>query len=353
MTSKFIYVEFDPRNGDALKVLSELSFSTAALKSVRFHLFYPRDTPDSALPPKAKDWIVRHPTSTQSPDATRVAMVSHVVSDRKLHNKNSDVVVLASKEEARLAELQAVIKPNSSASIVTVSTRGKAFLDCFEHICKECYIIFKDFFEKDQHERFTHSLLCDNTNCDRSKKDNGFDTKDKLIEHVAKQRKCELCASSGTVAKFCSVSKKDEHVRLVHSKSRASKMSRAIASPPPIDDSGNVIHFRYGQYPLQCSVQPSCLQRFSTTEDQVKHHVTCHDAEFPYVCVLCASEGCSRDVFFESKASLVEHGKTRGHKREELIFKWAVVCILWCKEKISHVTISFPLVNSAGTPTPY
>ena len=326
MTTKYFYVEWDTsRNVDMLQNISGLSVTAGAAKTFKFRVFYPRDAPENSLPPKTKDWVIRHPSSTNSPDAARVAMVSQAIGDRKLHAKSSDTVVLVSKDELRLAELESILKANSSASIVTVSTRNGTFLDCFDHICRECSIVFKDFFERDQHERFTHSLLCDNPNCDRSKKENGFDTKDKLIEHVSKQRKCEQCVGSGTVLKFCSVSKKDEHVRLVHSKSRVSRLSRTITSPPAtIDlerDSGNVIHFRYGQCPLQCSINSACVQRFCTTEDQVKHHVTTHDAKFPYVCALCTAKEFSRELAFRSKARLVAHGKSFGHKQEELILQ--------------------------------
>ena len=311
---KYFYIDWENGGSKFLRSSDQITFTAGAQKLIRIHVFHQKSNPESLL---LKDWkwISTHASATDSPEASWVAMMSSLLNDRKFLSKPSSFLYLVSSDEHKFAELISLIKPNTLGTIIPINAKITTITDCMEYYCALCSIVFRDNSEKDDHDRLIHLLLCNNASCERSKKGNGFWTESELREHVSKQRRCDIC-ETGLV--FCSLSKRDDHMRSVHMK-RAGNAARNISSLDHRNDDISVLHFRYSLYPLPCLAEPACVQRFKTTKEQVKHHVTAHECEFPYVCMACVNK-YARPVCLRSKAELLEHAKEMGHEDEEFVY---------------------------------
>lgn len=311
---KYFYIDWESGGSKFLRSSDKITVTPGAQKTIRIHVFYNRSNPESLLL-NDWDWISKHPSATDAPDAAWVALMSSLISDRKFLTKPNVVLYLVSKDQSRFMELISVIKTNSVASIVPINSTTTSITDCLDHVCSLCLIIFRDSSEKEHHDRLNHLLLCNNPACDRSRKGNGFWNKSELQDHVSKQRKCDICLT-GLV--FCSPKKKDEHMRSVHVR-KLNANRNASSLDHRTDADHTTFHFRYSLYPLPCLAEPTCAQRFRTTAAQVFHHVSCHQCEFPYVCMACVNQ-YKRPVCLKSKTELLDHAKVMEHRTEEFIF---------------------------------
>lgn len=311
---KFFYIDWENGGSKFLRSSDQITFTAGAQKMIRIHVFHQKSNPESLL---LKDWkwITTHSTTTDSPEASWVALMSSLLNERRFLSKPSSVLYLVSSDEQKFMELITLIKPNTQGNIVPINARTTTITDCLDHVCALCLIVFRDSLEKDEHDRLIHLLLCNNPTCERSKKGNGFWTESELRDHVSKQRKCDIC-DTGLV--FCSLSKRDDHMRSVHI--RRANAGRNVSSMDQRNDEISTLHFRYSLYPLPCLAEPACVQRFKTSKEQVEHHVTEHECEFPYVCMACVNK-YARPLCLRNKSELLEHAKEMGHDDDEFIYR--------------------------------
>lgn len=314
---KYFYIDWENGGSKFLKTSDHITFTAGAQKMIRLSVFHNRSNPESLLLLKDWKWISTHSTTTDSPDASWVMMMSSLMNERRFLAKPNVVLYLVSSNDARFMELISLIKTNTQANIIPVNSQTTSITDCLDFVCNLCLTVFKDTVEKEAHDRRVHWLLCNNPACERSKKGNGFWNESELRDHIARQRKCDMCDNSSLI--FCCHSKRDEHVRNLHIR-RANAARNAGSSMNQRNDEMSVVHFRYSLFPLPCYAEPTCVQRFKTTKEQVQHHVTRHHCKFPYVCMPCVDK-YAQPVFLKSKLELLEHAKEMGHKYEDVLLR--------------------------------
>ncbi|XP_032228616.1 uncharacterized protein LOC116612108 [Nematostella vectensis] len=314
MSVKLFYVDFEDGGDNFFKEAQNFTMTSNAQKHNRVNVFHKKDC-QGALYISHMECIVKYPSSTYGPDASWVSLVSTLTVDKKLVSRPNVTLYLVSAHEKRLTELIALLKITHAT---TVNTGSVSFVDCFDSVCKLCKIIFKDDTEKEGHDRMNHLLLCDNSHCERSKRGNGFLNKVELDEHIAKQRKCDICTSGASAGlKFCSVAKRDDHMRTAHVR-RVNGIRSASVLDGRSED--HVLHFRYSLCPLPCFAETTCVQRFRTLSEQVLHHVTWHGSKFPYVCMACVST-YAQPVRLGTKSALIEHAKLMAHAQHEVFLQ--------------------------------
>ena len=288
---------------------------------VQVHIFYNKSTPKSELPEDC-EYIVKHPTLTSSAEASWTALITYVVHFymhvschcakthcklwAKPHFHTRYRAHLACGDEARFEELEAILKFNR-IPIKIIRVEEKTLLDLFDYSCGQCKIIFKNEKEADLHDRNKHNYLCSNSRCGKSRRHNGFFTRNELEEHVAGQQNCEFCPEKI----FCSPGKLREHMRKTHKKCDCS-------CDVYYETREDFLKHFYSNLPLPCLEEPNCCERFPNIEFQAFHHKSVHGATYPYYCMACYKK--RHLVCLKTAEELLNHVEEEKHSNIEFFF---------------------------------
>lgn len=304
-------------------------------QNLQVHVFYAKGTATKKLP-KPASWLIGHESLTTSKEAIWVDLTAYVISlyaRNALGPKCSQCakgnarpklnMALICGEEEKGKELTAVLKANSM-EIKIIDSKKQTFLDMFEHVCHCCKLIFEKKSEAEEHDKAHHNFLCHNTQCERSRRGNGFYTQEELEIHLRAQKFCKFCPSDV----FCMDLKYDEHVHSNHK-----------PCPCPCKEyyecDEDLFEHYYARYPLPCLEEPKCLSRFKNIEAQAFHHKSMHGSEYPYFCMACFK--IEKLVCLKTGEELMAHTEEEGHREKD--FKFAIIPTINIK---SHHRESIP-----------
>ena len=303
----------------SIHFLDDIEFANPP-QNLQVHVFYAKGTPKEELPRPAS-WLIGHESLTTSKEAIWVDLTAYVISlyaRRALGPKCSQCakdarpklnMSLICGEEEKGRELAAVLKANSM-NIKVIDSKKRTFLDMFEHVCHCCKLIFEQKGEAEEHDKAHHNFLCHNMQCERSRRGNGFYTREELESHLRAQRFCKFCPSDV----FCMDLKYDKHVYDNHK-----------PCPCPCkeyyESDEDLFQHYYTRYPLPCLEEPACLSRFKNIEAQAFHHKSMHGSEYPYFCMACFK--LEKLVCLKTGEELVAHSEEKRHREKD--FKFAII----------------------------
>eukprot|EP00794_Sanderia_malayensis_P012018 gene12018-13258_t len=288
--------------------------------NLRVHVFYSKGTSAQELPKSAK-WIVGHESLTDSNEAIWVDLIAYVVSFYaraaveygcqlcRNNNKPKLNMNLICSDNDRGKELIAVMKANK-VEIKVVDGRKHTFLDMFQHVCYPCKLIFESTSDANKHDKACHNFLCHNTQCERSRRGNGFYTREELEKHLRGQKFCKYCPSDV----FCTESRFQNHMRDNHKQ-----------CPCPCGEyferHDDLMEHFYARYPLPCLEEPACDARFRDIEAQAFHHKSVHGTNYPYYCMACFKK--EKLVRLRTANELMNHVDEENHTEND--FKFAII----------------------------
>ena len=315
--SSVYFVDWETTGNDFVKGVR----FTSTQRDTKVHLFYNKNTPKTDLPTDC-EWIVKHPTLTNSDEASWTALITYVLhfythvscncsnnhcklrSQHHVHTKFRANVVCG--DESRYQELEAILK-FYKVPVKIIKVGERTLLDLFQYSCSHCKIIFKTKKEAESHDQAKHNFLCDNLKCEKSKRKNGFFTKKELDEHLARQENCQFCPEK----RFCSSKKLEEHMSKTHLRCDCS-------CEEFYENRDEYLQHYYSKLPLPCLEQPNCTGRFPNIEFQAFHHKSVHGATYPYYCMACYKKKYL--VCLKTGEELLNHVEEAKHKKDEFSF---------------------------------
>lgn len=289
-------------------------------ENLRVHVFYSKGTPVSELP-KFTSWLIGHESLTDSVDALWVDLTAYLVtintrfSAKKACPKcaarpeDNVSMTLVCGENARGSELAALLKANKIEMNV-MDGRNMTLIDMFQHVCRCCKMIFKDSMQAEKHDKTCHNFLCNNIQCEHSKRGNGFFTREELEIHLRAQKFCKFCPSDA----FCKDEMFSKHVKDNHKNCPCSCKEY-------YERDEDLFEQYYARFPLPCLEEPACKARFKDIDTQAFHHKTYHGAEYPYFCMACYKN--EKLVCRKTGDELLRHANDEGHVKED--FQFAII----------------------------
>ena len=288
-------------------------------ENMRVHVFYSRSTPTNELP-VFTTWLIGHESFTDSEDAIWVDLTAFVVginarfagleTCEQCSSKHRMNVIIVWGDNEKGLELKALLRANNINAKV-ISERKTLFVDMFKHVCRYCNLIFKDSNQADTHDKVKHNHLCHNFQCERSRRNNGFYTRDELETHTKVQRICRFCPNDV----FCTDTMFYRHMKRNHDYCPCSCCEYSEREDNGMFEQYNAL------CPLPCLEEPACKARFSNIDAQAFHHKACHGAKYPYFCMACYK--AERLVCVETSEKLLSHVQEEKHEKKD--FQFAIV----------------------------
>ena len=288
-------------------------------EDVRLHIFCSKKTPESALP-KQTNWLRCHKSLTESEAAEWIDMTAYIVSlyarvstatskPPKSHPESKFEIFLVCGDGEKGAELKALLKANKS-DIEIVDGHKCTFFDLFNHVCRSCGLIFNSKIQAVEHDHTTHNFLCHNTQCERSRRGNGFFAREELENHLRAQKFCKFCPSDV----FCNDAMHAQHVRNSHKQC-------PCACQEYYEREEDLFEQYYAKYPLPCLEEPACQGRFKDIETQAFHHKSAHGAKYPYFCMACFKK--KKLACLKTAEELLRHARDMKHSSKD--FEFAII----------------------------
>lgn len=287
-------------------------------ENLRVHVFYSKGTPPEDLP-RFTTWLIGHESLTDSKDAVWIDLTAFVVSINANFERRKTCLKCSSKLKTNMTivwgdsekglELKAILNANNIDVKVT-DGRKLGLIDMFQHVCRYCKLIFKDSKQADEHDKSKHNYLCHNIQCERSKRGNGYYTREELESHLRAQKFCKFCPSDV----FCTDAMFDKHIKDNHSYCPCSCKEY-------YEGEEDLFEQYYALYPLPCLEEPACKARFKDIDTQAFHHKAWHGAEYPYFCLACYK--IKKLVCAKTAQELLQHVKTENHVEKD--FQYAII----------------------------
>ena len=288
-------------------------------ENIRVHVFYSKSTPPNQLP-KFANWLIGHESLTDSKDAVWIDLTAFVISMnarlarikcRECVSKPDAKVNMAvvCEDDEKGHELAAILKANE-IDMKVVDGRKNMLMDLFQHVCRCCKLIFKDSNQAEEHDKTQHNFLCHNTQCERSKRGNGFYTREELEIHLRAQKFCKFCPSDV----FCTDTMISRHIKDNHSQCPCSCKDY-------YEREEDLFEQYYARYPLPCLEEPACEARFKDIDTQAFHHKTFHGAQYPYFCMACYKN--EKLMCYRTGEELLDHVQDENHNNKD--FQFAII----------------------------
>ena len=311
---KLIFIAWDKSGAEFLKG-ANFCFTP---ENLRVHVFYSKGTPAEDLP-KFTTWLIGHESLTDSKDAVWIDLTAFAVGINAIIEGYKACQKCLSKLKVNMAivwgdsdkglELKAILNANNIDVKVT-DGRKPGLIEMFPHVCLYCKLIFKDSEQASTHDKSKHNYLCHNSQCERSKRGNGFYTRDELESHMRAQKFCKLCPNDV----FCTEAKFDRHVKDNHKYC-------PCTCHEYYEGEENLLEQFYALYPLPCLEEPACKARFKDIDTQAFHHKSLHGSEYPYFCLACYKS--KKLVYFKTARELLKHARTENHVGKD--FQFAII----------------------------